>query len=135
MATRSTIAVHHANGTISQVYCHWDGYLDHVGRLLVQHYNSQPLAEMLVNGGSISSLGERIEPIGEHSFDNSEKGTTVFYCRDRGEELTVEMYRDAADYRCNAMQEEYNYIFANGVWHLADNGKPVSTLLAKLEEA
>ncbi len=136
MATRSTIAVQHANGTISQVYCHWDGYLDHVGRLLVQHYNSQPLAEMLVNGGSISSLGERIEPIGEHSYDSPEKGTTVFYFRDRGEkELRVEMYRDADAYRREARGEEYNYIFVNGVWYDADSGKTVSTLLAGLEEA
>ena len=129
MATRSTIAVQHANGTISQVYCHWDGYLEHVGKLLLQHYNSQPLAEMLVNGGSISSLGERIEPEGAHSFDNAEKGTTVFYCRDRGEELRVEMYQDAAAYRCEAVQEEFNYVFVNGVWYEMGSRDTVSNAL------
>ncbi len=37
MATRSTIALEFADGTVEQVYCHWDGYLDHNGALLRDH--------------------------------------------------------------------------------------------------
>ena len=56
MATRSTIAVEHADGTVSQVYCHWDGYLTHNGQILLDHYDTQEKAEQLVSLGSISSL-------------------------------------------------------------------------------
>ena len=117
MATRGTIAVEHENGKVSQVYSHWDNYLSHNGRLLAKHYNSRSLAEMLVALGSISSLGERVIPNGEHSFANPEKGCTVFYGRDRGEDDTSPShYRDYDDYRKNAEQEEYDYIFRNGKW-------------------
>ena len=32
MGTRSTIALEFADGTVGQVYCHWDGYLSKIGR-------------------------------------------------------------------------------------------------------
>ena len=38
MGTRSTIALEYADGTVHQVYCHWDGYLEHNGRILQEHY-------------------------------------------------------------------------------------------------
>ena len=40
MATRSTIALEFADGTVEQVYCHWDGYLAHNGQLLLKHYSN-----------------------------------------------------------------------------------------------
>ena len=40
MATRSTIALEFADGTIGQVYCHWDGYLQHNGRMLLANYSN-----------------------------------------------------------------------------------------------
>lgn len=133
MGTRSTIAVQHANGSVSQVYCHWDGYLEGVGKTLLQYYNTQELAEALVDHGAISSLYPRMEPVGEHSFNNPEHGTTIFYCRDRGEELRVNAYLDTIDFLENMQQEEYDYLFSNGVWQLVENSTPVSTLLEQLE--
>ena len=79
MATRSTIAVMHEDGTISQVYCHYDGYVQGVGKTLVEHYNTSELAEKLVSHGSISALYKRIDPTGTHSFTEREAGTTLFY--------------------------------------------------------
>ena len=43
MATRSTIALEFADGTVQQVYCHWDGYLDYNGKLLAEHYTDLSL--------------------------------------------------------------------------------------------
>ena len=34
MGTRSTIALEYADGTVEQVYCHWDGYVSHNGLIL-----------------------------------------------------------------------------------------------------
>jgi hypothetical protein len=61
MATRGTIAVQHADGTISQVYSHWDNYISHNGELLYKHYSTLEKVEALVAGGSISVLAEGAE--------------------------------------------------------------------------
>ena len=40
MGTRSTIALEYADGTVHQVYCHWDGYLAYNGQMLLKHYSN-----------------------------------------------------------------------------------------------
>jgi hypothetical protein len=72
MATRSTIAVQHADGTVSQVYAHWDGYLENNGKILNENYSTVTLVEELISLGDISGLDCTISD-------------TVFYMRDRGE--------------------------------------------------
>lgn len=129
MATRGTIAVEHADGTVSQVYSHWDNYPEHNGVLLVQHYNSLAQAEELVNLGDISSLQARIHPTAPcgigHSFNKPESGVTIFYGRDRGEKgVRARKYRNREMYRLSGDSEEYNYLFADGTWSVrCDQGK------------
>lgn len=147
MATRSTIAVEHTDGTVSQVYCHWDGYPEHNGRLLIEHYNSQELAETLVALGDISSLGSTIGV--KHPFDNPHpymsaervahdtqyEDMTTFYGRDRGEEdVSARKFANIADYTRNFHEEEFNYLFSNGAWAVKFNGKfvPLADALADL---
>ena len=113
MATRSTIALEFADGTVHQVYCHWDGYLEHNGRILQLHYMDPFKVRSLIDGGSVSSLAPSIDRPEGHSFDKSVDGYTVFYARDRGEDLQISKFKDYADYRKNAQGEEYNYILRN----------------------
>lgn len=57
MATRSMIGIYNpADGSVSASCCHYDGYLEHVGRTLVDHYNTQYDAEIVARGGYLSSL-------------------------------------------------------------------------------
>jgi hypothetical protein len=138
MGTRSSIAVQHENGTISSVYCHWDGYLEHNGKMLVEHYNTLELAEALVKGGAISSLKERIAPVSAaHNFERPEKDVTVFYARDRGEELKVNKFDNIEMYRLTNDWQEYDYIFREGEWQLwcGESGRNVELLLKDMEEA
>ena len=58
MGTRSRIGVMHGD-KVKSVYCHWDGYLEHNGAILQEHYNSSK-ANFLVALGDISSLGRNI---------------------------------------------------------------------------
>lgn len=131
MATRSTIAVQHADGTVSQVYCHWDGYLSHNGKLLNDHYNSLEKAEALVALGSISSLSREIGE--QHPFDNPHpyntpayhehrakyEHMTLYYGRDRGEDDTgPDKFWNFEMYRMTAQREEFNYIFREGQWYV-----------------
>lgn len=57
MATRSLIGIEHEDGSISSIYCHWDGYPEGVGATLVKHYLKQEQVEALVKAGDRSSLG------------------------------------------------------------------------------
>ena len=119
MATRSTIAVQHADGSVSQIYAHWDGYLSNNGKILVESYNTLAQAEALVALGDISSLDRSIECPSGHSFNSPAKGCTTFYGRDRGEEGTEpNVFETLSDYRTNFDGEEYNYLFRNGEWEV-----------------
>ena len=98
MGTRSTIALEYADGTVEQVYCHWDGYLSNNGKILAGHYiNPFKLKELIALGG-FSSLEATVE------------GTAATAYTQRGEELSVNRYKDAAEYFADCQQEEYDYI-------------------------
>jgi hypothetical protein len=132
MGTRSRIGVMHGE-KLKSVYCHWDGYLEHNGQLLQDHYDSAK-ANHLVALGDISSLKEQIGD--EHPFSgydvtpniSGEKyaelygNMTTFYGRDRGDknvDFTVDQsYVEflSKDYDC-----EYYYIMCDGVWYVGVN--------------
>ena len=132
MATRSTIALEFADGTVQQIYCHWDGYLSNNGKILQEHYSDPFKLLSLIDLGDMSSLGPEIGE--KHEFDNPHKfGTdeffdeqarrrnlTTFYGRDRGETgCEARRYTNYADYLRNAQFEEYNYILrTDGKWYV-----------------
>ena len=82
MATRSTIGIINKDGSIKSIYCHWDGYVSYVGRILVQNF-TRDKADQLIELGNISSLGSEIGE--EHNFDDPPDDTCNFYGRDRKE--------------------------------------------------
>ncbi len=134
MATRSTIAVAHEDGSVSVSYCHWDGYLDHNGQLLVTNYNTLEKAEALVALGSISSLAASIEKPEGHSFDDAVKGYTVFYGRDRGEDGTEpKKFNTVEAYFKKNQGEEFNYLFRNGKWECDSYGDYIEDVAEELE--
>jgi hypothetical protein len=102
------------------VYCHWDGYLEHNGKLLLEHYDSAK-ANYLVALGDLSSLRPNVfVPEGvEHSFEKPAEGITIFYGRDRGEtsiDWQVAQNFDAFLEQCDACCAEYYYIMRDGEW-------------------
>jgi hypothetical protein len=132
MATRSTIGyVDPQTGYVYSVYCHWDGYPSHNGKILLEHYNSLDRVKALVALGSISSLEPSIECPENHSFDNPVDGHTIFYGRDRGEEDVSAIVQ--SDGREAVSGEEYGYLFVNGEWKYNYDGSDLYDLT--LEEA
>jgi hypothetical protein len=85
MGTRSDIIVERRDGTWARIYCHWDGYLEHNGKILFEHYNTQKLAEAVVAPGDMSSLDIHCTKPKGHSYDTKKAGYSVYYGRDRGE--------------------------------------------------
>jgi len=49
------IALEYADGTIGQVYCHWDGYLEHNGKILQNSYTDPFKVRELLDKGDMSS--------------------------------------------------------------------------------
>lgn len=85
MSTRSDIIIHRADGKWHRIYCHWDGYLEHNGRILLDHYTGQKKIEKLVALGDLSILAARCNKPDGHTFDKKVNGYCVAYGRDRGE--------------------------------------------------
>lgn len=120
MGTRSRIGVMHGDKCKS-VYCHWDGYLQHNGKLLLENYDSAR-ANHIVALGDLSSLDrEIVVPEGvEHSFDKPAEGYSVFYGRDRGEKGTdFKVSQTFAEFleQCDGCGAEYYYVMQDGVWY------------------
>lgn len=112
MSTRSFIGIQHLDGTVTGVYCHFDGYLDGVGQTLTESYTTPQQVLDLVALGSLSTLGR-------------DTSTTVAYHRDRGEELDVIDYPKADVIRFNDGGYEFIYLFRPAgdgtyAWHYAD---------------
>jgi len=131
MGTHSRIGVMHGD-KVKSIYCHWDGYLEHNGRILQDHYNSTK-TNFLVALGDMSSLkseiGEKhafsqfdLPPEEVEAYKELTQNWCTFYSRDRGEAEadtewkvanTFEEFLEQADL-CGA---EYYYIMKDGVWY------------------
>jgi hypothetical protein len=113
MGTRSTIALEYADGTVHQVYCHWDGYLSNNGEILRDHYMDPFKVRDLVALGGFSSLSETVEATAETAYTQ------------RGEECVVSKFKDYGDYVANHQYEEYDYILrqveGKAVWFVSDH--------------
>ena len=129
MSTRSLIGVKQPDETIKYVYCHFDGYPEGVGKMLMQHYNSLERANAIIALGGISYLEPKLEPDTElapcanpyyggevrHSFETPHKGVTVAYHRDRGEGLCIDECFSEKHYWHTA-DWDYKYLFKEGRW-------------------
>ena len=149
MGTRSRIGVMHGDKCKS-VYCHWDGYLEHNGRILQEHYDSSR-ANHLVALGNLSTLGKEIGE--KHAFSQFElraeevqaykeltENWTTFYMRDREEkdqEFEVSHSFDEFLEQCIECSAEYYYIMKDGEWYCGDTyaHTPLSMSLTPLTEA
>jgi hypothetical protein len=93
------------------IYCNYDGYPSHVGKILKEHYTDPNKVSELLDLGELSSLGERVNPIGPHSWKDSEDGTTVAYHRDRQERLKKAHESDNLQELIRDLGADYNYLF------------------------
>ena len=127
MGTRSTIALEYADGTVGQIYCHWDGYLRNNGQILYTHYQDPFKVRELLDNGDMSSLDTTVEGCS-------------FY-KERGEDCPQNMYKNADEYFADCQQEEYDYILrqveGEAVWFVrcyATNGAWVTLADARANE-
>jgi hypothetical protein len=133
MGTRSTIALEFADRTVGQVYCHWDGYLEHNGKILLENYSDPFKLRELIDLGNLSSLKpeigtkhpfsrfDTIMSMSDSDYEKAYSNMTTFYGRDRGDEANeADYFKSYLDYIDNFQPEEYNYILRrDGKWYVS----------------
>lgn len=72
MGTRSAIGFAEYDGSIRAIYCHYDGYVEHNGKILDEYYNSIEAVEELLDMGDVVSLESSIEGTKFFGRDNKE---------------------------------------------------------------
>ena len=94
------------HGTVCKsVYCHYDGYLDYTGRILLSHYDSTA-ANALIARGDNSGVKETLAEMNFYS--------------DRGEEDVSWQVAHTFEEFLDQVQGngcEYYYVMRDGVWY------------------
>lgn len=135
MSTRSKISVKINDSTFKTIYCHWDGYLKGVGETLLHHFTSLEKINELMSLGDVSSLKEDVivRYNINHTFDNPDENTTVFYGRDRGDKGTECIVVDKESKLRLDVLIQYYYLFKDGKWYFKTSNKTKFMLLTDKE--
>jgi len=133
MATRSVIAkLDSKSKRIAAVYCHNDGYLEHVGTVLDSHYQDESKLDELLKHGDVSSLGENIgEKVDFGDLEVIHKNKQcVFYSRDRDEKserrkpITLQDDIALVEFADEACDAQFIYLYAYKAWYVYDFKAP-----------
>lgn len=139
MGTRSRIGMLLPNGKVKSIYCHWDGYPEHNGRILQECWQESVVP--LIALGDLSTLGEVL---------GSDEGTGVFDARrdlaseDPKSKWCVAYGRDRGERGCKARThsiddwpdsgQEWEYLWTGKAWQAREpNGRPWEPLTALLQ--
>lgn len=113
MGTRSNIGIINDDETFEVIYCHWDGYPAHNGKILSENYTKVLKIRKLISLGDISILAPEIGR--KTDFDNPKDGQVIAYGRDRGEANTETSRYSSYDEYADTIDKdsfiEYIYVF------------------------
>ena len=104
MATRSTITARFSSGLYACLYCHYDGYLEGVGKTLKEHYTSEDKIVDLFKLRDLRCL-ENSPELCEELDDGEYAQTGQFF----------------EDVQLEACQE-FEYFWNAGVWYYREYG-------------
>ena len=106
MSTNSVVAYLRSDGSIVSSYVHYDGYETGVGMTLLEHYNSDELAERVSSAGYFSSLSE----------DMSESLGKSVHTTEADEFASMEEFEE---YLMENSHLEFGYLWTGGKWMVA----------------
>jgi hypothetical protein len=96
------------------VYCHYDGYLDYTGRILLAHYDSTA-ANMLVARGDNSGVKESIEEMNFYE-DREAQDEDVTEFLDSTPWQVAHTFEEFLE-QVECCGGEYYYVMRDGVWY------------------
>ncbi len=113
MGTRSRVAVMHGD-VCKSVYCHYDGYLDYTGRILLSHYDSTA-ANALIARGDNSGVKETLEGMNFYE-DREAEGEDVEEFVNSTPWAVAHSFEEFLD-QVQGCCGEYYYVMRDGVWY------------------
>ena len=113
MSTRCRIAIQNKDQSYNSIYCHFDGYPQHTGKLLAQYWTNIENVSSLINSGDVSVL--------DRSYQK-----TKFYSREYNTAITQALIAKDLDELLQQTQDcggEYVYAYINNHWfyHFSEN--------------
>ena len=114
------IGIKNEDGTVTGIYCHWDGYPENNGQILVEHYRNEKKVRELIDLGDLSILGPEIGIAHDfESRDPTHKDMCTAYGRDRGEkDVSKTDFKSERDLALCGRGQEFSYVFDKGDWFL-----------------
>lgn len=122
MSTRSNISIelNYKDGEVLEskyatIYCHYDGYIDGVGNILYNHYNTYDEAKELILGGNCSYITET---------------TAAYYALRDGYERNKPKFTEDEP----SLMEEFLYVFKDGEWYVSSKYEGETKLSSHFEK-
>lgn len=118
MGTRSRIGRINADGSITSIYTHWDGYPEHHLPILNQHYSTTARIDALLALGNLSVLARELGE--KHAFDDRTRDDwCTAYGRDRDEPHSEAIFSQndtAFASVCSDWGTDYAYLWDGVLW-------------------
>lgn len=107
MATRSRIGYTRPNSLkVTAVYCHHDGFINGVGKILYESYSDLEKVKALISFGDMSSLKRTIEET-DYYYKRGDTDVQPFEYENRRELLNPDI------------REAFTYVFEGEIWLVA----------------
>lgn len=149
MGTRSRIGIELSDGSVLSSYCHWNGYPEYNGKILVTHYQNREDVQELIDGGSMSSLrtrstwtsgsslkdekGNFIHDADGFMMSENDRDPQPLYHSERGDGQEP-MKSDFETFTAGHSCEEYAYLYdLNGNWKAYKTGMVTGTVADPVE--
>ena len=110
MATRSFIGKLNKDNSITGIYCHWDGYPEHAGRILIDNYLTEQQVDQLLALGDLSCIDPALDKC-ESYASRGEKGVEAKSYKD------LQAFYEAG----RGSWVEYFYVFNYDFWACWDS--------------
>ena len=123
MATRSYIGVRNLDASVDYIYCHFDGYPEHNGKILTEHYADVDRVNALLKLGDLSSLGKEIGEKQEFDKPRISRNWCLAYGRDRGEK-NVSVKNGDFSKLIKDQSVDYVYVFDGDYWECFNTYNP-----------
>jgi hypothetical protein len=101
------------------VYCHFDGYPSHNGKILLESYTDSEKIKILISLGSFSSLETEIDKI-------------KFYSNEQDGDLEIEHHLNEKDYLKRLGTIDYLYLWKNKKWYVSSKKQFVELTKSKI---
>jgi hypothetical protein len=112
MSTRGYIAIKE-NDKYKTIYHHWDSYPEYLGKLLLKHYSDINKVKEAISKGDASLWKRNINPPKNaiHNYENAYPDTSIFYHRDRKEDLNISYFHTKKSLIKNAYDCDIEYLY------------------------